>query len=614
MRQDRCYLSAMNDLFKELSKRNVFRVAVAYCVVGWLVAQVADLAADNFAAPDWVMRMLLVGLLLGLPVAVFLAWAFELTPGGVIRAEDVPEDAPKDPRSGRLLNRIIIGSLLVIVFGLVWDRTRDAGPDEATVSTAIDKSIAVLPFADFSPDGDQGWFADGLTDEILNALARTDDLRVASRTSAFSYRDSSLEIPEIATELGVAHILEGSVRRNQNRIRVTAQLIRAADDTHLWSDTFDGDSDDAIGIQEEIALAIARALQTTMDPAELERMLAAGTRSIEAWELYLRAQEMRRNLMDSSNLSYGDLALSLLNEAVTIDPAFADAHISMAQLYNWHLRPTSMLRLSSVTSNAEARGLFNDAISAAATHARSEAARLEYQSLQAGAEMRFDDYLRLSKEWVALAPNDPDAYAQLLTAQIFAGEYEASAATAEKTAELLRAEGLSLWPVYQFLHRVDVDAAIEMVQEDLALPGRNDGNWYQAHRVLLYAGDVEGAARVARNLQRQSDDANSTLMVEVRQACAEGRVADADAVYEQAVDTSMRQSNNWIYLKTLGLDEEAREALLPFDNPDGFYSLGAFMVYTTFDPNDFPYFASRLAEQGISRPPAHTIPFACKRP
>ncbi|MGI9201162.1 MAG: hypothetical protein ACR2QL_08895 [Woeseiaceae bacterium] len=603
----------MSKLIAELRKRNVIRVGVAYCVIGWLIAQVADLAADNFGAPDWVMRMLLIVLLLGLPVALFLAWAFELTPGGVIRAEDVPEDAPKDPRSGRLLNRIIIGSLLVIVFGLVWDRTRDAGPDEATVSTAIDKSIAVLPFADFSPGGDQGWFADGLTDEILNALARTDDLRVASRTSAFSYRDSSLEIPEIATELGVAHILEGSVRRNQNRIRVTAQLIRAADDTHLWSDTFDGDSDDAIGIQEEIALAIARALQTTMDPEELERMLAAGTRSIEAWELYLRAQEMLRNLMDSSDLNYGDLALNLLNKAVTIDPAFADAHISMAQIYNSHLRPTSMLRLTSVTSDTEARALFNDAISAAAANARSDATKLEYQGLQASAEMRFDDFLRLSKEWVALAPNDADAYTQLLIAQTIAGEYEASAATAQIAADHLRSEGLSLWPVYQFLHRVDVDAALIMAKEDLALPGHKESNWYQAHRVLLYAGDVEGAARLARDLLRESNDDNSTLMVEVRQACAEGRVADADAAYESAANTTMRKLNNWIYLKTLGFDQEAKQFLLPFDNPDGIYSLGAFMVYTTFDPNDFPYFASRLAEQGISRPPAHKIPFACKR-
>ena len=611
--EDRCYLSRMNELIKELSKRNVFRVAIAYCIVGWLIAQVADLAADNFGAPDWVMRMLLIILLLGLPVAIFLAWAFELTPAGVVRAEEVPEGAPKDPRSARLLNRIIIATLLVIVLGLVWDRSRDREPANVNAFAAVDKSIAVLPFADFSPGGDQGWFADGLTDEILNALARTDDLRVASRTSAFSYRDSPLEIPEIAAELGVAHILEGSVRRSQDRIRVTAQLIRAADDTHLWSDTFDGSSDDAIGIQEDIALSIARALQTTMDPEELQRMLAAGTRSIEAWELYLRAQEMRRSLLDSSDLSYGDVALSLLKEAVAVDPTFADAHISMAQLYNGHLRPTSMLRLSSVASDTEVRALFNDAISAAAANARSDATKLEYQGLQAGAEMRFDDFLRLSEEWVALAPNDPDAYTQLLIAQTIAGEYEASAASAQIAADLFRSEGRSLWSVYQFLHRVDVDAALIMAKEDLALPGHKESNWYQAHRVLLYAGDVEGAARIARDLLRESNDDNSTLMVEVRQACAEGRVADADAAYESAADTTMRKLNNWIYLKTLGFDQEAKQFLLPFDNPDGIYSLGAFMVYTTFDPNDFPYFASRLAEQGISRPPAHKIPFACKR-
>ena len=203
--------------------------------------------------------------------------------------------------------------------------------------------------------------------------------------------------------------------------------------------------------------------------------------------------------------------------------------------------------------------------------------------------------------------------ALLLIAQIIAGEYEASAATSQKAAEYLRVEGQSLWPVYQFLHRVDVDAALAMAKEDLAMPGRVDANQYQAHRVLLYAGDIDGAARVARDMLGHSDDANSSRMVELRQACAEGRVADADAIYKLASDTTMREANNWLYLKTLGLDEEAKQFLMPFDNPDGIYDLGAFMVYTTFDPNDFPYFASRLADQGISRPPAHKIPFACKR-
>ncbi len=151
-----------------------------------------------------------------------------------------------------------------------------------TTAVTMDKSIAVLPFEDFSPDSDYAWFADGLTEEILNSLARAPDLLVASRTSSFAFRGTTMDVPAIGAQLGVAHILEGSVRRSGDRLRVTAQLIRAADDKHLWSENFDGSSEDSIEIQERIAIEIANALETAMDPEELAKMMSAGTRSVEA--------------------------------------------------------------------------------------------------------------------------------------------------------------------------------------------------------------------------------------------------------------------------------------------------------------------------------------------
>ena len=600
----------MNKLIDEMRKRNVFRVAVAYCVVGWLIAQVADLAADNFGAPEWVMRMLLIALLLGLPVALFLAWAFELTPQGVVRAEDVPEDAPKDPRSGKVLNRIIIGTLLVIVLGLVWDRFREPGP---VTGTAVDRSIAVLPFSDFSPGADQGWFADGLTDEVLNALARTDDLRVASRTSAFSYRDTQLEIPQIAAELGVAHILEGSVRRSAYRVRITAQLIRAADDTHLWSETFDGETDDAIEIQERIALSIAQALQTAMDPEELGRMLAAGTRSVEAWELYLRAQQQWLDTTGTRVDQVGDKVLAMLEQAVAIDPEFVDAHIATAQVFFGHISRTSMLEISSVNDMTEARARFDAAISAAAANARSEAASLQYRALQAMADARIDELLSLAQQEVALRPNDANARQGLMAAQLYAGDYAGVRKTASEAARLFRDEGRSLSAIYQYLHRVDTDAALALVEEAMAEQPRDQLDLYQAQRVLLYAGKVEEAALLADDYERLPRSQDSLAMVRIRQACAEGRVADADAIFEAARDVIIGDPNEWLFLKTLGHDEQAREVLLPLDNPEDYYGLSNFLAYTTFDPADYPYLNSRLKQQGIERPPAHTIPFACKR-
>ena len=227
----------MRGFIDELKYRNVFRVAVAYVVVGWLIAQVADLVVDAFNLPDSFLQMIIVLLVLGFPIAVVLAWAFELTPDGVKRAKDLPADAPKDPRSGRMLNRITIITLIVAVAWLGWDKMQRPATQTAseTPAAAVDKSIAVLPFADFSPDADHAWFADGLTDEILNALARTRSLRVASRTSSFAYKNTDKDVTTIAAELDVAHILEGSVRRAGDRIRVTAQLIRASDDAHLLS-------------------------------------------------------------------------------------------------------------------------------------------------------------------------------------------------------------------------------------------------------------------------------------------------------------------------------------------------------------------------------------------
>jgi TolB-like protein len=290
----------MRGFIEELRYRNVFRVAAAYIVAGWLLAQVVDLAADAFNAPEWVMQMLIIVLLLGLPVALFLAWAYELTPKGVMRAKDLPEDMPKDPRSKQTLNRVTLVALIIAVAWLGWDKLQrpDVEPAAGDAAAVVDKSIAVLPFADFSPEGDHAWFGDGLTDEILNALARTRDLRVASRTSAFAYRDSEQDATAIAAELNVAHILEGSVRRSGDRIRVTAQLIRASDDAHLWSETFDASSDDSIDIQEQIAFEIASLLDTAMDPEELRRMVAAGTDSIAAWESFVQLRELGYRILD----------------------------------------------------------------------------------------------------------------------------------------------------------------------------------------------------------------------------------------------------------------------------------------------------------------------------
>ena len=394
----------MRGFFEELRYRNVFRVGIAYAVVGWVLAQVADLVVDAFNLPDSFLQMIIIVLLLGFPIALFLAWAFELTPEGVKKAKDLPDDMPKDPRSGRHLNRLTIVTLIIAVAWLGWDKLQ--GPDGVAEDPAqtVDKSIAVLPFDDFSSDNDQAWFADGLTEEILNSLARTDDLHVASRTSSFAYRGTTENLSDIAAALGVAHILEGSVRRAGDQLRVTAQLIRASDDKHLWSETFDGGIENSIEIQEQIATDIARALETAMDPEELARMIGAGTRSVKAWETYLRGLALQNAAGDSNEWIRLFEAADIFDAAVAIDPAFIDAHQELADLWYVQIDLTNVSYVPQGPPYAERRARFDAALEASIRHARNEEDRLVAEIQKALVAVRYRDVIRLTEQLAALEP------------------------------------------------------------------------------------------------------------------------------------------------------------------------------------------------------------------
>jgi TolB-like protein len=322
-------------LFDELRRRNVIRVATAYAVVGWLVLQVADLAAASFAAPDWVMRMLIVALLLGLPLAAFLAWAYELTPEGVRTTAEVDSSPTLSGSSGARLNRLIIGGLVVALGYFVWE-SRFA-PSPGVAASGVEEmpeggqvggdgsipSIAVLPFTNMSSDPEQEYFSDGMTEELLNALAKISDLRVAARTTAFRYKGQTPDLREVGRDLGVQHILEGSVRKQGDRVRITAQLIRAESNFHLWTETYDRNLDDIFAVQEEIALAIAEALSVELDLAETQ-VVASRTANRRAYDLYLLGLA---NLRARTRL---DEAVDSLKAAVELDPTFAPAWATLS--------------------------------------------------------------------------------------------------------------------------------------------------------------------------------------------------------------------------------------------------------------------------------------------
>ena len=283
-------------LFQELKRRNVFRVAIAYILLGWAVLQGADFLLDLADAPTWVIRVFTIAGLAVFPFALFFAWAYELTPEGIKRDHEVDRTASITSHTGRRLDRLIIVFLVVAIGFLLADRF--IGSDRVAVESASlpggentlpipdadhRRSVAVLPFVAMSSGEDDGYFADGLTEEILNSLAQLPELLVTARTSAFQFKGQDLPVQEIAGKLGVEHIVEGSVRRSGDRLRVTAQLIRAEDGFHLWSENYDSVSQDTIEVQEDIAEQIANALNVVLDEQKREAMRRVGLRDVEAF-------------------------------------------------------------------------------------------------------------------------------------------------------------------------------------------------------------------------------------------------------------------------------------------------------------------------------------------
>ena len=314
----------MSNLVEELKRRNVIRVGIAYLVAAWVVLQIADLVLENIGAPEWVMQTLMLVLALGFPVVLLFSWAFELTPEGIKREKDIPPGESITRHTAHKLDRMTVGLLFVVVLLVVVERMvpeEDASESEPEpVAAAVaEKSIAVLAFEDLSPEGNQEYFAEGISEELLNVLAQIPDLKVAGRTSSFAFKDQKRDLREIGEILEVAHILEGSVRTSGDRIRVTAQLVKADDGFHLFSKNYDRNLTDIFEVQDDIAREIATALRSAiLGDQPVEKSIPT---PVEAYEKYLQARQWihsrDRHLMEEASV--------LLDEALAIDPNYAPA-------------------------------------------------------------------------------------------------------------------------------------------------------------------------------------------------------------------------------------------------------------------------------------------------
>jgi len=328
-------------LLTELKRRNVFRVAIAYTVIAWVLAQVADLAFDNFGTPDWVGKTVLFLLVLGFPLAVFFAWAFEMTPEGVKKEKDVDRSQSITRKTGRKLDYLIIGVLVLAVGWLLTDKFVLQEESSARVAQSDDdavavKSVAVLPFVAMSSGPDDEYFADGLTEEILNSLARLPELLVTARTSSFAFKGLDTSIIDIAEKLGVEHVIEGSVRRSGEELRITAQLIRAKDGFHLWSETYDRSSADSFGVQGEIAEKVAAVLGVVLDEDQLTKMHTRGLRDPEAFIAYQKGLEAAALAHEGSSLEQIDglvIANQFYERVFELAPDFSAAHFDHGDYY-----------------------------------------------------------------------------------------------------------------------------------------------------------------------------------------------------------------------------------------------------------------------------------------
>jgi adenylate cyclase len=309
--------------FAELRRRRVIRVAVVYAIAGWVVIEVAATLLPGLHLPQWSVTLVIALVVLGFPIAFLMGWMFDLGPGGVQRTGPSAAPPPARADASHAASAIPPGE----------PSTAAPPPPVRAVATTDDegrRTIAVLPFVNMSGDADNEYFSDGISEEILNLLAKLPQLKVASRTSAFNFKGRQVGIPDVARELGVGTVLEGSVRRAGERVRITAQLIEAGSDSHLWSETYDREFKDVFAIQDDIAQSIVKALQVTLSPQERRAMQSVATTDPEAYDYYLRG----RNYMYSMARRDYEHAIRMFEQAITLDSKYALAYAGLADAYS----------------------------------------------------------------------------------------------------------------------------------------------------------------------------------------------------------------------------------------------------------------------------------------
>ncbi len=507
------------NFFAELKRRNVYKVAVAYAVVSWLLIQIATQVFPFFQVPNWAIRLVVLLLVLGFPVVLVLSWAFEITPEGIKRESEVVPNERRTRRTGRRIIGVTIAVAVVaaglLTYQLLRSRLATTSHAEPDVPAA---SIAVLPFVDMSQAKDEGYFSDGISEELLNLLGRIPQLKVPSRTSSFSFKGKQVEIPEIARLLHVANVLEGSVRKSGDLLRITVQLIRAADGSYLWSETYDRKMDDIFKIQDEIAGEVVKELKV--------KLLAAPpkvrTTDPQAYALYLQAKELARKFTPEA-IAKSD---ALYRQVLEIDPRYTPAWTGLSVNFN---SKTITGLLSSQEGYARGREAEEKALAIdpddAAAHAGLGYIAMFADNDLAGAARHFQRAL-------ARDPTNVSALGNVATFLNTLGRLDEALALKEA---IVRRDPLNMSALYTLgiSQRMTgrYDAAIASYQAVLSLsPGRG-GAHSQLGSALLLKGDAPAALAEIEQEKNEEYRMNSLPMA----YCALGRKADAAAALDALI-------------------------------------------------------------------------------
>ncbi|GAA0626904.1 hypothetical protein GCM10009422_24790 [Brevundimonas kwangchunensis] len=526
--------------------------------------------------------------------------ALSILPGVV---DQVPPDATRWPPQRLLALAAVLASLFIAGALIVWPRI---SPSPALAP----RSIVVMPFEDLSPGGDQRWFADGLAEELQTTLARTPDLRTVSRLSAARLVRSGSSEQEAASQLGADQFLEGAVRRSGDRIRVTVKLLRAEDGSQIWANSYDRSASDVIEIQEDIAFHVASSLSPAAPRRQIRALVGAGTHSSEAYEAYLRGLAMDQRQFEEGDLDFATAAADAYELARVLDPTFAAAHWKAAD--TWFGNQTRL--------DASTRGSVSDEVrlarhierlDAAIANSRDDVERLKYRAARAAMDLELVTARRLMEQYVRARPRDTDAWEELADLSAYSGDRAGMRRAAGQVHQLSLEEGEPRSRAITIsVMAMDLDVAVRYAREQLAQRPEQAVTQYQAHRAYIWAGRFDEARRLLPPIRTSGLAPATRLLAEMRQACAEGRQAEALRLKSQ-IDATGNLNTRWLAAALAGDARGAVALLRPLDREGSLPNLMQYMINPGFDARQFPVLHDRLTRNGVRPHLPAPIPHAC---